>query len=182
MLRFATLAVVGAISAAGAAQAVVMLSQAHQGPQLRETQAPVSTQVARSESPVPVNAAPAEGGDAALVKSADGHFWADALVDGRRVHLLVDTGASSVFLTPADAERLGLEPAGLLYDHTVRTGGGDSLAASVKLSSVSVDGVQVADVDALVIGRGLPASLLGMSYLGRLSRLEATPTSLLLSR
>jgi aspartyl protease family protein len=96
------------------------------------------------------------------------------------VHFLVDTGASSVFLTPDDARRLGVDPANLIYNQTVRTIGGDSLAAPVKLDSLSVDGVRVADVDALVIGRGLPTSLLGMSYLGRLSRFEATPTSLVL--
>jgi aspartyl protease family protein len=119
---------------------------------------------------------------ARLSKAADGHFWADALVDGRKMRVLVDTGASSVSLTPQDAERLGLYMGGLVYDRTVRTADGDSLAARVKLRSVSVGGVQVADVDALVIGRGLPASLLGMSYLGRLSRLEATPSSLILNR
>jgi aspartyl protease family protein len=119
---------------------------------------------------------------ARLLKAADGHFWADAMLDGRKVHVLVDTGASSVSLTPRDAERLGLYMGGLVYDRSVRTADGDSLAARVKLKSVSVDGVQVADVDALVIGRGLPASLLGMSYLGRLSRLEASPTTLVLTR
>jgi aspartyl protease family protein len=119
---------------------------------------------------------------ARLAKAADGHFWAEAAVDGRPVRVLVDTGASSVSLTPRDAERLGLDTAGLVYDRTVRTAAGDSLAARVKLRSVSVEGVRVANVDALVIGRGLPASLLGMSYLGRLSRFEATPSSLILSR
>jgi len=43
-----------------------------------------------------------------------------------------------------------------------------------------VAGAQVNDVDALVIEKGLPASLLGMTYLGRLSRFEATRTSLIL--
>ena len=119
---------------------------------------------------------------ARLAKAADGHFWADAVIDGRMVRVLVDTGASSVSLTPQDAVQLGLDPTGLVYDRTVRTADGDSLAARVKLSSVSVGGVRVPDVDALVIGRGLPASLLGMSYLGRLSRFEATPTSLVLDR
>jgi aspartyl protease family protein len=117
---------------------------------------------------------------ARLIKTADGHFWADAQVDGEAVHFLIDTGASSVFLTPNDALRLGLNPANLVYDQTVRTVGGDSLGARVKLGSVSVNGVRIADVDALVIERGLPASLLGMTYLGRLSRFEATPTSLVL--
>jgi len=118
---------------------------------------------------------------ARLPKSADGHFWADGEVERGTVHFLVDTGASSVFLTPDDARRLGVDPSNLLYNQTVRTaGGGVSLAAPVKLRSVSVNGVKVADVDALVIGRGLPTSLLGMTYLGRLSKFEATPTSLVL--
>ena len=63
---------------------------------------------------------------------------------------------------------------------TVHTAGGDSLAARVRLDTVTISGVRLKDVDALVIGRGLPASLLGMSYLGRLSQFEATPTALVL--
>ena len=117
---------------------------------------------------------------ASLIKEADGHFWADGLVNGGPVRFLVDTGASNVSLTPQDAQRLGLQPADLVYDQTVRTAGGDSLAARVRLHSVAIDGVRLSDVDALVIGRGLPSSLLGMSYLGRLSQFEATPTALVL--
>jgi aspartyl protease family protein len=50
----------------------------------------------------------------------------------------------------------------------------------VHLASVSIAGARVRDVDALVIEKGLENSLLGMSYLGRLSRFEATPNSLIL--
>jgi aspartyl protease family protein len=50
----------------------------------------------------------------------------------------------------------------------------------VKLKRVSVAGATVADVDALVIEDGLDTSLLGMTYLGRLSRFEATRTALIL--
>ena len=117
---------------------------------------------------------------ASLIKAADGHFWADGVVNGASVRFLVDTGASNVSLTPQDAQRLGLDPADLVYDQTVRTAGGDSLAARVRLNSVAVNGVRLSNVDALVIGRGLPSSLLGMSYLGRLSQFEATPTVLVL--
>jgi aspartyl protease family protein len=117
---------------------------------------------------------------AALTKAADGHFWADGLVNGAPVHFLVDTGASNVSLTPQDAQRVGLRPAELVYGQTVRTAAGDSRAARVRLHSVSIEGVRLLDVDAVVIGRGLSASLLGMSYLGRLSQFEATPTALIL--
>lgn len=163
MFRYAAIAAAGALLALGALQAMTG-SAAH----------------AAAEAPLR-GAQGFEAEPARLAKASDGHFWADALVDGRAVHFLVDTGASSVSLTPKDAERLGVDMAGLVYDRAVRTVDGDSLAARVKLASVSVGGVRVANVEALVIGRGLPASLLGMSYLGRLSRLEATPTSLVLN-
>ncbi|HEY4030507.1 MAG TPA: TIGR02281 family clan AA aspartic protease [Caulobacteraceae bacterium] len=164
MFRYAAFAVVGALLALGALQ-VGTGSAAH----------------AAADAPL----RGPQGSDiesaARLAKAPDGHFWADAMVDGHAVHVLVDTGASSVFLTPRDAERLGLYTGGLVFDRTVHTAGGDSLAARVKLRSVSVGSVRVANVEALVIGRGLPTSLLGMSYLGRLSRFEATPSTLVLN-
>jgi aspartyl protease family protein len=163
MFRYAAVAVAGALSALGALQALT-------GPAAH----------AAAEAPLRGSQG-SELDPAELIKAADGHFWADGLVDGKVVRFLVDTGASSVCLTPQDAQRLGLDPSKLTYDQTVRTAAGDSLAARVKLSAVTVRGVRVANVDALVIGRGLPASLLGMSYLGRLSRVEATPSELVLN-
>jgi aspartyl protease family protein len=60
------------------------------------------------------------------------------------------------------------------------TASGQTRAASVKLASVSVAGAQVRDVEALVVEKGLETSLLGMSYLGRLSSFQATPRALVL--
>ena len=162
MFRYAAIAAAGALLALGGLQVMT-------GPAAHAA-ADASLRGPQGFAPEP----------ARLAKTADGHFWADGTDGGATVHFLVDTGASSVFLTPEDARRLGLDPANLLYNQTVRTVGGDSLAAPVRLDSLSVDGVRVERVDALVIGRGLPTSLLGMSYLGRLSRFEATPTSLIL--
>jgi aspartyl protease family protein len=122
-------------------------------------------------------AAPTE---AAISKAADGHFWAEASVDGARIRFLVDTGATTVALTPADARRLGLDVAALDYSTPVRTAAGETRAAPIKLGSVSVAGARLTDVDALVVREGMTASLLGMSYLGRLSRFEASQSSLIL--
>jgi len=184
MLKFAALAAVGAISAAGAAQAVVMLSHADfhpaREPELRRTQASVATQLPVGDPAIEGPSVPSPGGDAALVKSADGHFWAEALVNGQRVRFLVDTGATTVALTIQDAERLGLNPNTLNYGYKVSTANGEARAAAIKLASVSVAGARVDDVQALVIEKGLPTSLLGMTYLGRLSRFEATRTALIL--
>jgi aspartyl protease family protein len=170
MLRLAAIAVIGALSAGAAAQAVLALDHASQAAALRPAQSAAAT---------PVVAA-AEGEPAQVAKAADGHYWAEADVDGHEVHFLVDTGASAVALTPDDASRLGFDPASLAYTYQVATASGVARAAKVKLDSVSVAGAEVQGVDAYVIEKGLPTSLLGMTYLGRLSQFEATQTALIL--
>ena len=116
----------------------------------------------------------------AIPKAGDGHFWANATVNQKAVHFLVDTGATVVVLTPADAQRLGFDQNSLVYSHKVITANGPTQAAPVILSTVGVGQSTVHNVDALVLKDGLSTSLLGMSYLGRLSRFEATPSSLIL--
>lgn len=128
----------------------------------------------------PASAAPATGSAAQVVKGADGHYWADARIDGRAVRVMIDTGATVVALTMDDAARLGVIPNEADFKTTVRTASGPVPAAPVRLKAVSVGRAEVRDVDALVLQDGLPHSLLGMSYLGRLSAFEATPTGLTL--
>jgi aspartyl protease family protein len=117
-----------------------------------------------------------------IAKSADGHYWAAAEVDGAPVRFLVDTGSSAVTLTAADAARLGIDVARLRYDRPVLTAAGGEQGASIMLDHIDVAGARVEHVAAVVMRGGLPASLLGMSYLGRLSSFQATPEALFLSR
>jgi aspartyl protease family protein len=176
MLKFATLAAVGALSAAGAAQTVVILGHADQSQALRSAQAAVAASKVDDAS-----ADDAASGEAAeIAKAPDGHYWAEGEVNGQRVRFLVDTGATAVALTAEDAQRLGFQPHDLNYAFKVATANGQQRAAEVRLASVSVAGARVDDVDALVIEKGLPSSLLGMTYLGRLSRFEATRSALIL--
>ena len=123
-------------------------------------------------------AEPQAADDASIPKSPDGHYWADAEVNGQPIHFLIDTGATAVALTADDARRLGFNPASLPYAYTVSTANGQARAARVKLNMVAVGRAQVVDVDAFVIEKGLPTSLLGMTYLGRLSKFEATQSAL----
>jgi len=173
MLRFTLIAIAGAVTAVGAAQAVTLLS-----PMASGAAAPPVALRAATDMPAPPPLPRAEA--ASITKAGDGHFWAEAEVNGARVRFLVDTGATAVALTTTDALRLGFAPKDLDYSYTVTTASGPARAAAVKLASISVAGARVADVDALVIEKGLDTSLLGMTYLGRLSRFEATPSSLIL--
>lgn len=125
-------------------------------------------------------AASASGTPTQVVKGPDGNYWAQARIDGRAVQVLVDTGASVVALTRADARRLGVDPAPEAFTGKVQTASGVVRAAPVELKTISVAGVRVDKVEALVVEEGLTYSLLGMSYLGRLSAFEATPAGLTL--
>jgi aspartyl protease family protein len=170
MLRFAAIGFVGVLAAAASAQAVITLGHNAAAPALRPAQ------VIADEAALPA----ASGSPAQVVKSPDGHYWADAAVNGKAVHLLIDTGATAVALTADDARRLGFQPESLDYAYSVTTANGPARAAKVNLASVSVAGAEISNVDALVIDKGLQTSLLGMTYLGRLSQFEATPSSMIL--
>lgn len=99
-----------------------------------------------------------------------GHFIVDAVINGRTITMLADTGASAVVLTESDARRAGFEPRSLEFDVPVKTANGESRAAAIRLDSVDVGGIRLDDVRAMVVREGdLDISLLGMSYIGRLS-------------
>lgn len=180
MLKYAVIVGAAALSAVGAAAAVLNLEP--------ESHLAAPAQVAVATTPLEASApdiAPSPPratahNAASIPKSADGHFWADARVNGAKVRFLVDTGATAVALSPRDAARLGFPPSSLTYGHKVMTASGEARAAKVQLKSVSVDGAEVEAVDAYVIERGLDTSLLGMTYLGRLEKFEATRTALIL--
>src|SRR5690606_38064026 len=137
-------------------------------------------------TPRDIVAAPEDGGAAGVTsvrRAIDGHFWAEARVNGAPVRFLVDTGASTVALSEADARRAGLNPRSLRYTAQVMTAGGATRGAPVRLNHVAVGSVRLENVQAIVIeGDSLQISLLGMSFLGRLSRYEATQERLILER
>ena len=165
MFSLGKLAFVAGVSALASACAVTAIS-------------PAPLRMARLEAQGFLAQEAPKPGSGAVAKGADGHFWADAQVNGQQVHFLVDTGATAVALTPADAERLGFKKADLKYGYNITTAGGSSHAAAVTLTSVSINGAKLENVQALVVSEGLDVSLLGMSYLGRLTRFEATRDTL----
>lgn len=166
VLRFAMAAMVAGVSAFSAAAALAVFAP-HAMP-------------GRSEPALAMALSAPSTGPGAVLKAADGHYWAAGEVNGQTITFLVDTGATAVALTPSDAERLGLRPRELAYSYRVVTAGGQARAAAVTLPSITVAGARLEQVDALVIEKGLETSLLGMTYLGRLARFEATPQALFL--
>ena len=99
----------------------------------------------------------------------DGHFHLEAVVDGVRLHFMVDTGASDVVLSERDARRLGLDPAKLSYTRIYRTANGIVQGAPVTLGEVRVGPIVMRQVQGSVNRGEMGTSLLGQSFLNRLS-------------
>ena len=106
-------------------------------------------------------------------RGRDGHFGVDAVIGGRQVPFLVDTGATIVALTAEDAARLGIRPSNRDRIVNMSTANGTVPARMVRLAAINVGPLVVQDVDAAVMPKGaLGQNLLGMSFLSRLTRYE----------
>lgn len=120
------------------------------------------------------------GGELEFRRGGDGHFYIDAEVNGRPVRFLVDTGASDLVLSPADARRLGFEPSTLTFDRIYQTANGMGRGAPVVLRSIAVGSIRFREVAASVNDAPMSESLLGLSFLDRLTGYEVRGDSLLL--
>jgi len=116
-----------------------------------------------------------------VARGNGGDFSISAQINGARVHMVLDTGASSVVLTQSDAKAAGLPLDLLDYSVSIDTANGRTRAASVTLDRVAVGSLEEKSVDALVVQPGqLQTSLLGMSFLNRLQSWQVVGDRLVL--
>lgn len=113
-----------------------------------------------------------EGVEIWVARRRDGHFYLQAEVNGTSVLFLVDTGATQISLTMRDAERIGLELTPAHWVGTVQTANGAVRVAPIRLESVIVGPIAAYNVAAHVNSGDMEGSLLGMSFLERLSSYE----------
>ena len=122
------------------------------------------------------------GDDIVLTREGDGHFYADVQLDMVPTRMLVDTGASMIALTEADAIA-----AGLYWDEaelaTVAQGASGAVrGVYVTLPRVSLGGVEMTNAQAVVIPEGLPVSLLGQSFLAQVGKVSIEGNAMVLSQ
>ncbi len=120
-------------------------------------------------------------GQVELTADAYGHFISDVEVNGRTITAMVDTGASMVALSHEDARAAGIFIREADYTHRVNTANGVARVAPVTLDRVRIGDITIRDVRAAVSEPGrLKGTLLGMSFLSRLSRFEIRQGTLVL--
>jgi aspartyl protease family protein len=102
-----------------------------------------------------------------LERSVDGHFYTDAMVNGATIRFLIDTGATSIALSPEDAQRAGVNFGNGDFTGAAETAGGTVAIKPVLLDRVSVGPLEATQVEAAIVQGALGTSLLGQSWLRR---------------
>jgi aspartyl protease family protein len=131
-----------------------------------------------------VGAAPstASSAQAVLIADARGHFYANGSINGNSVRFLVDTGATTIAFSTAEARRLGIDYRSGTRS-VGRTANGAVVGYGVKLDSVRVGDIVLQSVDAYVLeGMGPSDVLLGMSFLNRTQMQRDGDTLVLVKR
>ncbi|WP_332775916.1 retropepsin-like aspartic protease family protein [Polaromonas sp.] len=122
-----------------------------------------------------------QGNKIVLTAGSGGHFMTQGQINGRAAQFLVDTGATSVSMTVADAERMGVD---YKSGHRVQlsTANGVVLGWQTMLGSVRVGDVEVFNVAAVVAARDMPFILLGNSFLTRFQMSRTNDELILVKR
>lgn len=108
-------------------------------------------------------------GEAELSRGWDGHYRAEAEINGVRMRLMVDTGASMVLIPYEKVRDLGINPDNLEFSVPVTTANGKSSVAPITISSITIGPVVVHNVPGAVAHPGrLKVGLLGMSFIEKM--------------
>jgi aspartyl protease family protein len=139
-----------------------------------------ATGAAEAPSPEPPRRQSSGYREALLEADQRGQYAAEVSVNGSPVRMLIDTGATQVCVSASTARRLGLTRSGgrtLL----IQTANGQSTASPTILRSVSLDGLYMNDVEALILApEAGEVNLLGESFLKRLVSVEQRNGALVL--
>lgn len=115
----------------------------------------------------------ARGKTVEIARSRGGEFAVAVHINGVRIPMMLDTGASSVVLTQEAAKAAGLPIQVLSYSVNVETANGRAHAAPVTIDRLTVGNIVERSIPALIAQPGqLRTSLLGMSFLNRLEGWE----------
>jgi aspartyl protease family protein len=121
-------------------------------------------------------------GQVEVPRMFDGHFYLTARLNGEPVEFVVDTGATDVVLTKADARRIGIDPDTLTYTGSAMTANGMVRTARARVERISVGEIEDRNLEVWINEGEMDRSLLGMAYLRRFSRIEIADDTLILTR
>lgn len=123
------------------------------------------------------------GRKVAIQPDARGHFSTEFKLNGRKVTGMIDTGATLVAINASTARKAGIQLQASDFKYEVQTANGTARAASAKIDSLQVGRIVLDAVDALVLeDTALNETLVGLSFLNRLSKYQVQDGTLILAQ
>ena len=107
-----------------------------------------------------------------LKTASDGHFYVTLSINNKPINFLIDTGATAMILSKKDSEKLGFNVDKLNFSQLAQTANGEILISPVVFDKVSLGFKNFSNVKAFISQKDMEKSLLGMSFLSRLKKLE----------
>ena len=112
----------------------------------------------------------AAGPEVVIARSSDHHYYADANVNGRPIHFMIDTGASESALTQADAQQIGITVDPTKYEVIGDGASGMVRGQYVELKSIDLNGIRQDNAKAVIVS-GASVSLLGQPFLEKVDEI-----------
>jgi aspartyl protease family protein len=107
-----------------------------------------------------------------LTASDGGQFYAIGSVNGTAVTFLIDTGASDIVLSPADADRIGIDTKALNFTRDYETANGAGRGAPYTVDKLTIGPIELSNVPVSINQAPMSESLLGMPFFRRLESFE----------
>ena len=121
------------------------------------------------------------GGEVRIAMAEDGHFYADALVNGVRRHMLVDSGATLSALSLGTAHAAGIDVDESPFPTVLSTANGPVSAKVATVRLLAIGPATARNLRVVVSPAFGDADVLGMNFLSRLKGWRVEGRTLILT-
>jgi aspartyl protease family protein len=142
-----------------------------------QPQAKPTANFVRAPDDAPTASKPKDAVMSEIEQAPDGLFYVTVRINNKPVRFVIDSGASVVVLTKADAQVLSLATSNTKRQ-SIQTASGSKPMRWTRLETLSIAGQTLTDVDAAIIDSGLQTSLLGQNALARLGSVVQSGTTM----
>jgi aspartyl protease family protein len=143
-------------------------------------QAPYNPTLARFSDRVGLDGQEVAGGEVRIRMSPDGHFWANATLNGVKRRMLVDSGATVTAVSERTAAAAGIEAGEGLVPVVLKTANGLAQAQTGEVEELRLGSIKASGLKVLVAPALGETDILGMNFLSKLKSWRVEGRTLIL--
>jgi aspartyl protease family protein len=108
------------------------------------------------------------GEEVRIRMSTDGHFWADARINGVKRRMLIDSGATVTAISDQTAEQASVKPNAAMVPVVLRTANGTAPAQTATVEELRVGNITATNLKVVTSPALGNMDVLGMNFLSKL--------------